>query len=62
MGSVSDPATTGFTFIDDIELNVNDAAAVPEPTSLALFAIGACVAGLSTARRRRRENQQVATA
>ena len=35
-------------------------AAIPEPTSLAVFAIGACVAGLGTARRRRREKQQVA--
>jgi PEP-CTERM motif len=33
------------------------AAAVPEPTSLAIFGIGACVAGLGAARRRRREKQ-----
>jgi hypothetical protein len=36
--------------------------AVPEPSSLALFGIGACVAGLGSARRRRREKQQEATA
>ncbi|MCY3011604.1 MAG: PEP-CTERM sorting domain-containing protein [Planctomycetota bacterium] len=33
------------------------AAAVPEPTSLAIFGIGACVAGLGAARRLRREKQ-----
>lgn len=37
----------------------DNVAAVPEPTSLAVFAIGACVAGLGAARRRR-GNQQVA--
>jgi hypothetical protein len=34
---------------------------VPEPTSLAIFGIGACVAGLGAARRLRREKQKVAT-
>ena len=47
-------AGPGPTNIDDIVLNVN----VPEPSSLALFGIGACVAGLGAARRRRREKQQ----
>lgn len=37
-------------------------SAVPEPSSLALFGIGACLAGVGTARRRRREKQQEATA
>ncbi|QDU38259.1 PEP-CTERM motif protein [Maioricimonas rarisocia] len=37
-------------------------SAVPEPSSLALFGIGACVAGLGSARRRRRQEQQEATA
>jgi hypothetical protein len=32
--------------------------AVPEPSSLALFGIGACVAGIGACRRRRREKQQ----
>ncbi|QDS91816.1 PEP-CTERM motif protein [Roseimaritima multifibrata] len=36
-------------------------AAVPEPSSLALFGIGACVACVGTARRRRREQKQLAT-
>ncbi|WP_417749592.1 PEP-CTERM sorting domain-containing protein [Rosistilla oblonga] len=37
-------------------------AAVPEPSSLALFGIGACVAGLGGARRRRREQRKQAAA
>ncbi|WP_417749589.1 PEP-CTERM sorting domain-containing protein [Rosistilla oblonga] len=45
--------------IEYAEASVN---AVPEPTSLAVFGIGACVAGLGNARRRRREKQQEATA
>ncbi|QDS94212.1 PEP-CTERM motif protein [Roseimaritima multifibrata] len=35
---------------------------VPEPSSLALFGFGACVAGAGAARRRRREKQQETTA
>jgi len=35
---------------------------VPEPSSLALFGFGACVAAIGVARRRRREKQQEATA
>ncbi len=38
------------------------AAAVPEPSSLAVFGIGACVAGVGVARRRRLEKQQRAAA
>jgi hypothetical protein len=38
------------------------AAAVPEPSSLAIFGIGAGVMGLVTIRRRRREKKQEATA
>ncbi|QDT31066.1 PEP-CTERM sorting domain-containing protein [Thalassoglobus polymorphus] len=37
-------------------------SAVPEPSSLALFGIGACVAGIGATRRRRCEKQQEATA
>ena len=35
---------------------------VPEPSSLAIFGIGACIAGIGAARRRRREEQQETTA
>lgn len=38
--------------IDNLEIRT---AAVPEPSSLALFGIGACIAGFGTARRRRPE-------
>jgi len=36
-------------------------AAVPEPSSIAIFGIGAYVAGIGAARRRRREKQQQVT-
>ena len=52
----------GDALVDDISLNAGTVAAVPEPSSLALFGIGACVAGLGGARRRRREKQQDTTA
>ena len=39
------------------QLNYSPAAVVPEPSSLALFGIGACVAGVGAARRRRREKK-----
>lgn len=45
---------------DTLTLNINSTA-VPEPSSLALFGIGACVAGIGAARHRRREKQQDAT-
>jgi hypothetical protein len=38
--------------------SIGTASAVPEPTSLALFGIGACVAGGTAARRRRLEKLQ----
>ncbi len=47
--------------IGRVELSYSEISAVPEPSSLALFGIGACVAGLGAARRRRRENRQQAT-
>lgn len=43
------------------QANVSDVSAVPEPTSLALFGIGAVVAGVGAARRRRRDRKQAAT-
>jgi hypothetical protein len=42
------------------EFQILDGSAVPEPSSLAIFTIGACVAGV--ARRRRRGKQQETTA
>lgn len=45
-----------------IHYNVQSVSAVPEPSSLAMFGIVACVAGLGAARRRRCEKQQKATA
>lgn len=58
---------TKFQYMDNLEFGVAAAGggggvAVPEPSSLALFGIGACVAGVGAARRRRREKQQEATA
>ncbi|RLS74026.1 MAG: PEP-CTERM sorting domain-containing protein [Planctomycetota bacterium] len=49
-GSVFSPRIWNGT----IEYSVSSGA-VPEPTSLAIFGIGACVAGIGAARRRRRE-------
>lgn len=51
--------SSGAMLLDNLQ--TGNISAVPEPTSLAVFAIGACVAGLGAARRRR-GNQQVATA
>jgi hypothetical protein len=45
-----------------VELSYSAFSAVPEPSSLALYGFGACVAGIRAARRRRREKQQDATA
>jgi hypothetical protein len=62
-GFTNDSFTNGS---DGVQLYTNEInsvfasqapAAVPEPSSLALFGIGACVAGLGAARRRRREKQ-----
>lgn len=54
-----DPATDGGLLMAN---SVNYVSAVPEPSTLALFCIGAGVAGLGSARGRRRENQNEATA
>ncbi|QDS94216.1 PEP-CTERM motif protein [Roseimaritima multifibrata] len=48
--------------VDNLFLDATSTAAVPEPSSLALFGIGACVAGVGAASRRRREKFQEATA
>ena len=41
---------------------INPSSPVPEPSTLAVFGIGACAAGIRSARRRRREKQQETTA
>ena len=43
-------------------IQANSIAPVPEPASLAVFGIGACIAGFGAARRRRSEKLQAATA
>ena len=48
--------------IHEVSVSGSSVSAVPEPSSLALFGIGACVAGLGGGRRRRRGKQQEATA
>jgi predicted outer membrane repeat protein len=45
-----------------IQYSVPSSAAVPEPSPLTMFAIGACATGIGAARRRRREKHQEATA
>lgn len=68
-GFQSDTAFTTLTFkgvlsdgfgVDNVAFGSN--ATVPEPTSLAIFGIGACVAGIGAGRRRRHETQQEAAA
>lgn len=41
---------------------INPSSPVPEPSTLAVFGIGVCAAGIRSARRRRREKQQETTA
>lgn len=42
-----------FDVIDDVEFGIGGTSTVPEPTSAALLGIGACLAGIGAARRRR---------
>jgi hypothetical protein len=51
-------------FVDNVSFKTTfvEPAAVPEPASLAVFGIGACIAGFGATRRRRSENPQSATA
>lgn len=44
-----------------VSIEADNVSAVPEPTSLTLFGISACVAGVGAARRRQREQDQEAT-
>jgi len=48
--------------VNALNYTSSNVSAVPEPSSLALFGIGACVAGIRAARRRRHEKPQEATA
>jgi hypothetical protein len=63
-GFANDLFTNGS---DGVQLYTNEinsvfATTVPEPSSLAIFGIGAYVAGIGAARRRRREMLQETTA
>jgi len=62
----SSPAgTSSYGYYDNIHMyseTSGGSAAVPEPSSLAIFGIGAYVAGIGAVRRRRREKQQETTA
>lgn len=53
---------TTIAGIGEVAFSVGAANPVPEPSSLAIFGMGACVAGIGAARRRRPERQQEATA
>jgi len=56
--NVNDTGVNSGLLVDNVTLT----GVVPEPTSLAVFGIAACVAGFGAARRRRGEKLQVATA
>jgi len=60
---MNNPSWNYFSEIGDAQFSASffSVAAVPEPTSLALCGIAACVAGVGAARRRRREKNQTAT-
>ena len=60
-GLAASPDFSGLTQAE-IGRTINfTSTAVPEPSSLALFGISACVAGIGAARRRRHEKQQETT-
>jgi hypothetical protein len=58
---VSSTTSDTYASVNDFILGQANVSAVPEPTSLALFGIGACVAGVGAARRQRRDKKQAAT-
>jgi hypothetical protein len=60
--SVSWVQESPFHQFDDITINADSVSAVPEPPSLALFGVGACVTAIAAARRRRRQKPQQAIA
>jgi hypothetical protein len=55
-------SASGYATVNDLILGTGTVSAVPEPSSLAIFGIGAYVAGIGAVRRRRREKQQETTA
>jgi len=61
ISSLSVALSGEFATVNDLILGQAVVSAVPEPTSLALFGIGAFVAGVGAARRQRRDRKQAAT-
>ena len=61
ISSLSVVPSTSFATANDLILGQANVSAVPEPTSLALFGIGAVVAGVGAARRQRRDKKLAAT-
>ena len=61
ISSLSVVPSTLFATANDLIFGQANVSAVPEPTSLALFGIGAVVAGVGAARRQRRDNKKDTT-
>jgi len=61
ISSLSVVPSAFFATANDLIIGQANIAAVPEPTSLALFGIGACVAGFGAARRQQRDNKKDTT-
>ena len=61
ISSLSVVPSTSFATANDLILGQANVSAVPEPTSLAVFGIGAVVAGVGAARRQRRDKKLAAT-
>jgi hypothetical protein len=58
ISSLSVSVSSSWSTVNDLILGTATVSAVPEPSSLAIFGIGAYVAGIGAVRRRRREKQQ----
>ena len=61
ISSLSVVPSAEYATANDLILGQANLVAVPEPTSLALFVIGAVVAGVGAARRQRRDKKLAAT-
>lgn len=59
---ITTPFANTYNAFDNVSFGTSQISTVPEPSSIAVFGIGACVAGVGVARRRRREKQVMATA